>query len=312
MIPTYRYSVSSPMPIDLNEDHTHKLFSTNHQASSLSTSILFNPDQDQGGFCYWESKHFQSDEEAQKIVPSSGSWDHPVEKIENRSDLKLRVWKKEEGCDDFKGEDSSTTMTSKMRMVRKMMVSDETDSDIADISNSKQIKYKEKNPELSPLVTDDSNYNSPSNQNSVTVRVCVDCHTTKTPLWRSGPKGPKSLCNACGIRQRKERRAIAAATTTANGTNRLKAEKSEMKKGNKLHNKEKKSKTEGAPVLLKKKRKPAKNRKRFGALEDLTVRLSNSLAVQQVFPQDEKEAAILLMALSHGLLHGFPSDLYIT
>ncbi|ESW10726.1 hypothetical protein PHAVU_009G232700 [Phaseolus vulgaris] len=306
MIPTYRYSVSSPMLIDLNEeDHTHK------QPSSLSTSILFNPDQDQGGFCYWESKHFQSDEEAQKIVPSSGSWDHPVEKIENRSDLKLRVWKKEEGCDNLKGEDSST-MSSKMRMVRKMIVSDETDSDIADISSSKQIKYKKKNPELSPLVTDDSNCNSSSNQNSVPLRVCVDCHTTKTPLWRSGPKGPKSLCNACGIRQRKERRAIAAAATTANGSNRLKAEKSEMKKGKKLHSKGKKSKTEGAPALLKKKRKPAKNRKRFRAFEDLTVRLSNNSAVQQVFPQDEKEAAILLMALSHGLLHGFPSDLYIT
>jgi len=82
-------------------------------------------------------------------------------------------------------------MSSKMRMVRKMIVSDETDSDIADISSSKQIKYKKKNPELSPLVTDDSNCNSSSNQNSVPLRVCVDCHTTKTPLWRSGPKGPK-------------------------------------------------------------------------------------------------------------------------
>lgn len=46
------------------------------------------------------------------------------------------------------------------------------------------------------------------------VRVCSDCNTTKTPLWRSGPCGPKSLCNACGIRQRKARRAMAAA---ANG-----------------------------------------------------------------------------------------------
>ncbi|KAG8044465.1 hypothetical protein GUJ93_ZPchr0121g48 [Zizania palustris] len=46
------------------------------------------------------------------------------------------------------------------------------------------------------------------------VRVCSDCNTTKTPLWRSGPCGPKSLCNACGIRQRKARRAAAAA---ANG-----------------------------------------------------------------------------------------------
>lgn len=33
------------------------------------------------------------------------------------------------------------------------------------------------------------------------VRVCSDCNTTKTPLWRSGPCGPKSLCNACGIRR---------------------------------------------------------------------------------------------------------------
>ncbi|XP_044406381.1 protein CYTOKININ-RESPONSIVE GATA TRANSCRIPTION FACTOR 1 [Triticum aestivum] len=47
------------------------------------------------------------------------------------------------------------------------------------------------------------------------IRVCSDCNTTKTPLWRSGPCGPKSLCNACGIRQRKARRAMAAAAATA-------------------------------------------------------------------------------------------------
>ncbi|XP_078175204.1 GATA transcription factor 1-like [Carex rostrata] len=33
--------------------------------------------------------------------------------------------------------------------------------------------------------------------------VCANCRTSKTPLWRSGPSGPKSLCNACGIRFRK-------------------------------------------------------------------------------------------------------------
>ncbi|XP_008245759.1 PREDICTED: GATA transcription factor 17-like [Prunus mume] len=32
---------------------------------------------------------------------------------------------------------------------------------------------------------------------------CSDCMTTETPLWRGGPAGPKSLCNACGIRHRK-------------------------------------------------------------------------------------------------------------
>ncbi|KDP23419.1 hypothetical protein JCGZ_23252 [Jatropha curcas] len=39
-------------------------------------------------------------------------------------------------------------------------------------------------------------------------KYCTDCKTTKTPLWRGGPAGPKSLCNACGIRYRKKRRAM--------------------------------------------------------------------------------------------------------
>nr|GMC96987.1 GATA transcription factor 19-like [Ipomoea batatas] len=49
-------------------------------------------------------------------------------------------------------------------------------------------------------------------------RRCANCDTTSTPLWRNGPRGPKSLCNACGIRYKKEeRRASAAAAATANG-----------------------------------------------------------------------------------------------
>ncbi|CAN6892801.1 hypothetical protein Bca4012_073987 [Brassica carinata] len=40
-----------------------------------------------------------------------------------------------------------------------------------------------------------------------TKRTCVDCGTFRTPLWRGGPAGPKSLCNACGIKSRKKRQA---------------------------------------------------------------------------------------------------------
>ncbi|URD73073.1 hypothetical protein MUK42_09866 [Musa troglodytarum] len=39
-------------------------------------------------------------------------------------------------------------------------------------------------------------------------KCCADCRTTKTPLWRAGPSGPKSLCNACGIWYRKNGRAF--------------------------------------------------------------------------------------------------------
>ncbi|CAL0311120.1 unnamed protein product [Lupinus luteus] len=37
---------------------------------------------------------------------------------------------------------------------------------------------------------------------------CRDCHTTTTPLWRAGPDGPRSLCNACGLRYRKRTRVL--------------------------------------------------------------------------------------------------------
>lgn len=31
-------------------------------------------------------------------------------------------------------------------------------------------------------------------------RTCAYCRTQKTPLWRNGPMGAKTLCNACGVR----------------------------------------------------------------------------------------------------------------
>ncbi|KAJ8749015.1 hypothetical protein K2173_013458 [Erythroxylum novogranatense] len=32
------------------------------------------------------------------------------------------------------------------------------------------------------------------------VRRCTHCASEKTPQWRTGPQGPKTLCNACGVR----------------------------------------------------------------------------------------------------------------
>lgn len=48
-------------------------------------------------------------------------------------------------------------------------------------------------------------------------RRCANCDTTSTPLWRNGPRGPKSLCNACGIRYKKEERRATAAAATSSG-----------------------------------------------------------------------------------------------
>ncbi|KAI3684231.1 hypothetical protein L6452_33452 [Arctium lappa] len=34
---------------------------------------------------------------------------------------------------------------------------------------------------------------------------CLHCGSDKTPQWRSGPMGPKTLCNACGVRYKSGR-----------------------------------------------------------------------------------------------------------
>ncbi|KAK1397612.1 GATA transcription factor 9 [Heracleum sosnowskyi] len=36
-------------------------------------------------------------------------------------------------------------------------------------------------------------------------RRCSHCLSQKTPQWRSGPSGPKTLCNACGVRYKSGR-----------------------------------------------------------------------------------------------------------
>lgn len=33
--------------------------------------------------------------------------------------------------------------------------------------------------------------------------VCLNCSAQQTPQWREGPEGPRTLCNACGLRYRK-------------------------------------------------------------------------------------------------------------
>ncbi|KAI8830240.1 GATA zinc finger-domain-containing protein [Chytridium lagenaria] len=46
------------------------------------------------------------------------------------------------------------------------------------------------------------------------VKKCEHCHTTESPEWRRGPTGPKTLCNACGLRYARN---IAKLDTVAHG-----------------------------------------------------------------------------------------------
>jgi hypothetical protein len=40
---------------------------------------------------------------------------------------------------------------------------------------------------------------------SAAVLRCRHCQTQRTPQWRTGPMGPKTLCNACGVRYKSGR-----------------------------------------------------------------------------------------------------------
>ncbi|KAG9303385.1 hypothetical protein G9A89_013711 [Geosiphon pyriformis] len=43
--------------------------------------------------------------------------------------------------------------------------------------------------------------------------VCTDCGTVESPEWRKGPLGPKTLCNACGLRWAKKAKRQAIGTS---------------------------------------------------------------------------------------------------
>lgn len=61
---------------------------------------------------------------------------------------------------------------------------------------------KKKKIKLSvPKVSDETSEVGPTQA----VRKCMHCEITKTPQWRAGPMGPKTLCNACGVRYKSGR-----------------------------------------------------------------------------------------------------------
>ncbi|KAG5559851.1 hypothetical protein RHGRI_003216 [Rhododendron griersonianum] len=111
------------------------------------------------------------------------------------------------------------------------------------------------------------------------IKTCVDCGTSKTPLWRGGPSGPKSLCNACGIRSRKKRRALL-------GLNKTEDKKSKKNDGNN-HNRKLGESIKSKLLALGK-----EAMWRRSTVEKLRRKLG-----------EEEQAAVLLMALSCGSVY---------
>ncbi|MQL84632.1 hypothetical protein Taro_017140 [Colocasia esculenta] len=275
--------------------YLHPFFPT-YKTSSVPPSSSSFLSTCQGGPCERDHQQHKVDQQ----FPSSGSIDRsslwatipPPAKHEHFSHNATT------SAGDLPSSGPGKWMSSKMRFMRKMMNSDGIDG--SKPRKSAQLALQDDQQQAIIRGTKSGSNNSNSAHYCVPsgapVRVCSDCNTTKTPLWRSGPRGPKSLCNACGIRQRKARRAMAAAALTGGVIPAVTPAKVP---------KEKKQQGECA-VPFKKRCKfgTAETRKELHVDEFTRSFGKNNPAFHRVFPQDEKEAAMLLMALSCGLLRG--------
>ena len=152
---------------------------------------------------------------------SSSSYDHTVPKKERR--LKLTIRKKDYHDDrtDFPHQNpiklnsgsDKWLMSPKMRLIKKTITNNKQriDHTNSNDNNHKEDHYpldhkttfkEDHDEELKKVSTRTNtaattekrcntiNENGYGNNNGV-IRVCSDCNTTKTPLWRSGPRGPK-------------------------------------------------------------------------------------------------------------------------
>ncbi|XP_008780491.3 protein CYTOKININ-RESPONSIVE GATA TRANSCRIPTION FACTOR 1-like [Phoenix dactylifera] len=280
----------SPIPLaEGDQDQSHLTpFTLASAPSSCSCPILLNTSQERGGN---NGDHHLLQQEPKEHLFISKSSDRqvtfPTDCNNNNNTNEEFSHDRCVSQEDLHG--PSNWMSSKMRFMRKMMNSDHVSKPRRNMQALQdQVRA---NQDRSTSSSSSSSSYSPSG----IIRVCSDCNTTKTPLWRSGPRGPKSLCNACGIRQRKARRAMD--TAAASGGIIPREAPSKMRK-------EKNSDVDRT-LPFKKRCKIATTAtatQKNLCFDDVLISLGNSSAVHRVFPQDERDAALLLMALSWGII----------
>ncbi|KAK4358441.1 hypothetical protein RND71_020670 [Anisodus tanguticus] len=77
-------------------------------------------------------------------------------------------------------------------------MSSSSESDVVSNFSKKKVKTTPKKKESNPNTIFTMTNNGEG-------RKCLHCATDKTPQWRTGPMGPNTLCNACGVRYKSGR-----------------------------------------------------------------------------------------------------------
>lgn len=131
--------------------------------------------------------------QANSYLASSNGGSFHIENESSDHGLKFSIWKKEEITDE--NQESSDHeikwMSPKMRWMHRMK-KDHVDSPTPITTNTLINPENQKHqPSSSPMETENTSNTSSNSMISNPIRTCSDCNTTKTPLWRSGPQGPK-------------------------------------------------------------------------------------------------------------------------
>jgi PAS domain-containing protein len=136
--------------------------------------------------------------------------------------------------------DSAATMTSASGQGAVDESDDETSPNPASTSPDEKEKKKKKKPKQ-----EEEDY------------VCTDCGRVDSPEWRKGPLGPKTLCNACGLRWAKKIKrsggdpnAIAMAARPAKGQIKAQAAAARAQKQNMQYEEENGDATQSGPPPL--------------------------------------------------------------
>ncbi|TYG67881.1 hypothetical protein ES288_D05G110300v1 [Gossypium darwinii] len=66
----------------------------------------------------------------------------------------------------------------------------------------KPAKKRQKKKKNLTLLSGCNETKKPPSLQPIVIMKCTHCEVTETPQWREGPMGPKTLCNACGVRYR--------------------------------------------------------------------------------------------------------------
>lgn len=88
----------------------------------------------------------------------------------------------------------------------KQIVTKEEEEEKEEVEMKEKGSLRRKKENLERLVMSESEEEESSMmQNPIMPRRCSHCLAQRTPQWRAGPLGPKTLCNACGVRYKSGR-----------------------------------------------------------------------------------------------------------